>query len=166
MRSFWASAILLLMVSTTCFAATKANVSAALNYQSLPPNQQAVIAVVFDIPPGYHIQSNKPTNPAYIATEVTLAPNAAIEAYAPIFPPDEIRNYPALGRLNVYEGKAIVYIPIRTKPNAPQGPLHLEGSAQYQMCNDQTCFPPDNPTFAIDTTIVPGGTALVPNQPE
>jgi thiol:disulfide interchange protein len=158
--------LLLFATGATSFAATKANVSAALNYQALPPNQQAVIAVVFDIPPGYHIQSNKPTNPAYIPTEVTLSPNPAIEAYAPIFPPDEIRNYPALGRLNVYEGKAIVYIPIRTKPNAPQGPLHLEGTAQYQMCNDQTCFPPDNPTFAIDTTIVAPGTPLLPNQPE
>ncbi len=100
-------------------AAPAPRISAALNYQSLPPGQQAAIAIVIDTPPGYHIQSHNPIDPNFIALEVSLKPNPALKTFAPIYPTPEIKQYPALGQLSMYEGRAIIYIPIQVKPMRP-----------------------------------------------
>jgi thiol:disulfide interchange protein DsbD len=141
-------------------------ISAALNYQSLPAGQQAVIAVVIDTPPGYHVQSHNPIDPQFIALDVSVKPSPSIKSFAPIYPTPEIKQYPALGQLSIYEGRTIVYIPIQVRTDAAQGLLTIEGTVQYQMCNDQACFPPATPAWSIHTNIAASGAALVPNQPD
>ncbi|HEX8520985.1 MAG TPA: cytochrome c biogenesis protein CcdA [Tepidisphaeraceae bacterium] len=141
-----------------------ADVSAALNYQSLPPSQQAVVAVAIDIPAGFHAQSHTPLDKQFIALDVTINPNQAIEAYAPIYPSPQIKKYPALGELSVYEGKAIIYIPVQVKKEAQPGPLKIDGTLTYQMCDDRACFPPQTPTWSIDTQIIAPGSALQPSE--
>jgi suppressor for copper-sensitivity B len=148
------------------FGGGKADVSAALNYSALPPGQQAVIAVVIDIPKGLHAQSHTPTNENFIALQITVAPNPAVETYEPIYPEGEIKEYKSLGRLSVYEGKTIVYVPLQVKQSASPGPLKLEGTVTYQLCNDKMCFPPprDPPAWSIETQVVSAGASLEPNQ--
>src|SRR5687767_5764528 len=82
----------------------KAEISAALNYQSLPPDQQAVVAVVIDIPKGLHAQSHTPLKDNYIALDVIVKAHPAITNFQPIYPQGVIKNYgPPLGELSVYE---------------------------------------------------------------
>src|SRR5437016_2682060 len=111
---------------------TAPEISAALNYKSLPPGQQAVVAVVIDVPPGFHIQSNEPIDPQFIPLEIAIKPNPALQTFAAIFPTPLIKNYPALGRLSVYEGRVIVYIPVQVKQSAALGPTSIEGTVRYQ----------------------------------
>ncbi|MEO6435724.1 MAG: thioredoxin family protein [Tepidisphaeraceae bacterium] len=162
-------ALLLLALAASASAAprpTTAPVSAELNFQSLPPGQQAVLAVVVDIPEGLHAQSATPTEPSYIPFKVTIDENPSVEAFAPIYPPGEMHTYEALGKLSVYTGRVIAHVPLKVKDNAPPGAIKLTGQVQYQMCDDQACFVPQRPTIAADTQIVAPRTALQPNRPE
>src|SRR5688572_8515042 len=82
-------------------------ITPALNYDALQPGQQAVLAVVLDIKEHYHAQSHVPSSPDYIKTEVKIEPNPALKLSSPLYPPGKDIFPPALGKLNVYEGRTI-----------------------------------------------------------
>ena len=147
-------------------APSRADLSAALNYKSLQSDQQAVIAVIFDIKPGFHAQSHTPSNPQFIAMQVSLDPNPAIQPLPPQYPPGQDVAYPALGRLNVYTGRIMVYVPLQVKANAPPGPLVITGKAVYQICDEQSCYAPERPAFRVETQLVPANQPVEPNQPD
>jgi thiol:disulfide interchange protein DsbD len=154
------------MPAAAQFGKSRATVDSAVNYTALQPGQQAVAAVVVDIADGFHAQSHTPSNENFIKFEVALAENASITPYAPIYPQGETHTYPALGELNVYTGKVTVYIPFQIKSDAPPGPIELTGKTTFQICDDQQCFAPESPKFAIKSEIVPAGTAVAANQAE
>src|SRR6476659_6188198 len=99
-------------------AAERATVSAALNMSALQPGQQAAIAVVLDVKPGYHSQSHTPKGEGMIATEVVMSDAPPITTFAPIYPLGKDENYPNLGQLNVYSGETIIYVPLQVAAQA------------------------------------------------
>src|SRR5207237_2526033 len=128
-----------------------------LNVTALQPGQQAAIAVVTEIRPGFHAQSRTPSKPNYISFEVSVEPNDAIKIYDPIYPRGEDQTYPALGKLNVYSGRVVVYVPIEVKRDAKAGgagPITIKGRARYQICDDRECFRPESPAWSINSEIV------------
>jgi thiol:disulfide interchange protein len=108
-----------------------------------------------NIAPGYHAQSHKPLDENLIPLEVKLKPADQITAYAPIYPAEEIHDYPALGKVSVYTGRVIVYVPFEVKPDAPEGPITLAGEIAYQICDDKACLAPEDKPFEIKTEVVP-----------
>ena len=139
----------LLLLAGAVHAASigKATVSASLNYKSLPPGQQAVVAVVVDVPAGFHSQSHTPSAPNYIAFKVTMDANPAVEWSEPVYPQGKDESYPGLGTLNVYTGQVVVYVPMQVQANAPAGPLKLTGTVVYQLCDANACYAPQRPTI-------------------
>src|SRR5687767_4948221 len=114
--------LLLLLLSTPLHGAraakpTTAPVMTAVNLQALPQGQQAAIAVVVDVPEGLHAQSNTPTQKNYIPFEVKMEPHPAVEFFQPVYPKGKDETYEALGKLNVYTGRVIAYVPIQVKPD-------------------------------------------------
>src|SRR5687768_6685528 len=87
-------------------------ITPVLNYDALQAGQQAVLAVVLDIRHPYHAQSHVPSNPDFIKTEVKLESNPALKIVAPLYPPGKDIVTDALGKLNVYEDRTIIYVPL------------------------------------------------------
>jgi thiol:disulfide interchange protein len=145
--------ILGFQISAAQAARISADVSAALNSSVLLTSGQAVVAVVVNIHPGLHAQSHQPLDPNLIPLEVQLDDNPNLEFGPPIYPPAQLENYPALGRLSVYTGRVIVFVPVKTKPTAALGPITISGHLTLQACNDSSCFPPENPKFSVTTSI-------------
>src|SRR6476661_7757289 len=79
-----------------------ADVSAALNTTALQPGQQAALAVVLDVKPGYHAQSHAPLSDNLIKTQVVLDPSDVAAAHEPIYPGGRTESFPLLGTLSVY----------------------------------------------------------------
>ncbi|MDQ3439733.1 MAG: thioredoxin family protein [Planctomycetota bacterium] len=145
----------------------RAKLSTVLNATALTPGESAALAVVVDVDPGHHAQSRTPLTDNLIPFDVKLDANPAITVGEPIYPTAVIHDYGVpLGKLSVYEGKVIVYIPIAVKPDAQPGPLKLTGGAAYQICDDKVCYKPERPKFAIDTKVISAGEAVQPNQPD
>jgi thiol:disulfide interchange protein len=142
---------------------------AVVNYKALQPNLQAVGAVVVEIDPGFHSQSNKPTGKIFEAATpeesekwkdgvrftVTVDPNDAIVPSAPVYPEGKSEKFqfdPA--NLNVYEGRVTVYIPFQVKGDAKPGAVKLTGKVNYQCCDANACYQPQSLPFVIETTIM------------
>lgn len=158
----WIAAIWVLMISGLAVAAPpKATVEAKLNWDALHRGQQAVVAVVVQIPEGYHAQSATPIDKENsIAFMVTPANIPAVKALAPVYPAGQDQEYPELGKLNVYTGQVIAYVPMQLASDAPLGALNLSGKVQVQMCDDRVCFPPASISYAVETQVVPTSQAV------
>ncbi|MBC8108544.1 MAG: thioredoxin family protein [Anaerolineae bacterium] len=141
-------------------------ITPALNYSALQAGQQAVLAVALDIEEGYHSQSHVPVGDGNIKTEVVIEPNTALKISAPLYPPGKDIFPKALGHLNVYDGRAIIYVPIEVKPDAKSGDIEIKGTLMIQVCDDNQCYMPEDVPFTIATKIVPPGQPLSANHPE
>jgi suppressor for copper-sensitivity B len=159
-------AALILAAPASAQPKPRAKLSTALNVTALQPAKPAVLAVVVDVDQGLHAQSRTPLTDNLIRFDVKLDANPAVTLGEPVFPEGEIHEYPALGKLSVYTGRVVVYVPITLKPDVQPGPVKLTGRATYQICDDKMCFPPERPKFEIDAKVVSAGQAVQPNQPE
>jgi thiol:disulfide interchange protein DsbD len=153
---------LLFAAQSASAQAQRITVSATLATSNLQRGQQAVLAVVAQIEPGYHAQSHTPLDPALIPFEVRLDPAMGLALLPPQYPAAIVKNFPALGQLSIYSGKVIVFVPIRVAADAPLTPLTIKGTVSCQICNDQVCFAPQDTPFQISTQIVDASEKISP----
>jgi thiol:disulfide interchange protein len=162
-RKLWLFGLILLVTAPFAFAATSADVSAALDKAALHAGDSGTVAVIVQVKPGLHAQSHTPLNTggvSYIPLVVTPKADASVTFGTPIYPPGEIKNYPALGTVNVYAGKIVVQVPFTVESNTPVGKLAIAGKVHLQACNDSSCFRPEDIPFSIDADIVAAGTVV------
>jgi thiol:disulfide interchange protein DsbD len=160
---------ILILATSSTFAAPPSRgevKTAVLNYSALPVGHQAMAAVVVEIHEGFHAQSHTPLDPNLIKFEVTPSPNPAITFGEPRYPAGRIKNFPALGLLSIYTGRVAIFIPLDVKADAKPGPLKITGDLHYQVCDNNVCYPPEQPKFSITTEIVPANADVKPNEPE
>jgi thiol:disulfide interchange protein len=164
MRStrYWVGVVLLLFsfAPLAQAARTSADVSAALNVSALGQGKTAILAVVVDVHAGLHAQSHTPLDPTLIAFDLTPDQNVAVDFDPPIYPIPQIEDYPVLGRLSVYTGHVVFFVPLHVKADASVGPVTISGRLTLQACNSNSCFPPEHPKFSLDTSIVPADQAI------
>ena len=139
---------------------------AAVDTSALRAGHSGVAAVVVEIHDGFHAQSHTPLDPSFIKFEVKPAENPAIIFGEPQYPPGQIEEYPALGKLSVYTGRVVIYIPFQVKADVKPGPTEIAGKVVFQACDDKACYPPESPGFSIQTQIVPADAQVKPNEPE
>lgn len=143
----------------------KVEVSAFLNATPLTPGSQHVLAVVVDIPEGLHAQSATPSNEAFIRFEIKLTTPLppGVQAFDTVYPKGHDQTYPMLGTLNVYDGRVIAYIPLTVSADAAvREGLEISGVLTTQLCDDKSCFPPEDTTFAVKFAVATPGTPAVP----
>ena len=103
---------------------------------------------------GWHINGN-PASPDYmIATTVAVPPAGDLSVGAP--------RYPAAKTLKVafddseiaaYDGTIEIELPLLAAAGAAAGERTLEGTLQFQACNDQVCLAPASVRFTIPVTV-------------
>lgn len=150
------------MASLAAAAPPKATVEAKLNWDALHPGQQAVVAVVVQIPQGYHAQSATPSDPNFKPFTIAPEGTTAARMLAPVYPTGQDQEYPDLGKLNVYTGQVIVYVPLLVANDAPVGTLDLSGKVHLQMCDDHVCFPPATISYSMEAKVVPASEVVAP----
>jgi thiol:disulfide interchange protein DsbD len=139
---------------------------AVLSQTALRPGDKAMLAVEFEVEEGFHAQSHTPTQDFFIKFELKPDKDDAVTFGDPVYPQGKDEEYPGLGKLNVYTGKVVIFVPVEVKPDAKPGDIKLSGVAKYQACDDKVCYPPAKAKFEAKTSIVPAGTEVKPNEPE
>lgn len=95
------------------------------------------------ITPGYHVNSNTPTDEYMIPLKLTWDHSMVFEAAAPVYPKGALEKYSfAEQPLSVYTGAVTVDTPGKVAANAAPGTIHLTGKLRYQGCSDRLCYPP------------------------
>lgn len=148
--------VLVLGLAAAAWGAPRTLVRATASNASVAQGERGELSVEIDIPAGYHAQSHTPTRDNYIKLEVTPTTQAGIGFGSPNYPAGEDQDYPLLGKLNVYTGKVTVAIPFVVAGDAELGGRTIQGKVRYQICDDKTCYFPENQPFEVQLTIIRG----------
>ncbi|MGD0361101.1 MAG: protein-disulfide reductase DsbD domain-containing protein [Bryobacteraceae bacterium] len=104
---------------------------------------EAKIAV--SVKPGFHVNSNTPSEEYLIPLKLTWLPGGALEPGAVVFPKPQMEKYEFSDKpLSVFTGDFDFVVKFKVPEAASQGPGIMLGKLRYQACNNNSCFPPKN----------------------
>jgi DsbC/DsbD-like thiol-disulfide interchange protein len=141
---------------------------AYVSLEPVPRGKEFQLAVVVDIARGYHMNSNKPTDPYLIPTTLapqlpagfqlldTLYPNGQLEKFA--FSPEKA--------LDVYSGSVTLRLRLMAQANAALGSLTIPLTLRYQACNDSACLPPVKVPVTVKVEVAQASAKPRPLHPE
>jgi hypothetical protein len=157
--------------NATANTSVNASTTPAASAQASPkPKMQEVIAsvdevkldaggsgeatITLDIAEGYHVHSNPASDKFYIATEVKAEPQEGLTPGKPTYPKPVTHRFEFSDKpLSVYEGRAVIRLPLRADKTASKGRHTLSANIRVQPCNDQTCLPPRDINAAIPVVV-------------
>ena len=129
-------------------------VTATVEEVSLAAGGAGVAALRLDIADGYHVNANPPSDKFYIGTEVRAEPQEGITPGKPVYPPAVSRKLSFSDKpLAVYEGQAVIRLPLNADKSAARGRRTFHAKIRVQPCNDQACLPPREIDAAIPVTV-------------
>jgi hypothetical protein len=106
--------------------------------------------IPLSVDPGYHVNSNKPTDEYLIPLSLTWTKPGALQPGLVVYPKPSMEKYDfAPKELSVFTGNFDLIANFKIAPDAPAGPGAAVGRLRYQACNDRACFPPK----AIEITV-------------
>jgi DsbC/DsbD-like thiol-disulfide interchange protein len=118
-------------------------VTARAEEARLAAGGQGEAVVQLDIAEGWHVNANPPSDKFYIGTEVRAEPQGGITPGQPSYPPALTRKFEFSDKpLAVYEGRAVVRLPLRADGSATKGRHTLRARIRFQPCNDRECLQP------------------------
>jgi thioredoxin:protein disulfide reductase len=113
------------------------------------------IAVVAEIPSGFHINDHKPTLEYLIPTEIKLTASNPLSIQGIFYPRGEPRKFTFEDTpLSVYEGTVVIGALLEVSSSAAPGEYSLQGKFSYQACNTQACFPPSSVPITLNVKVV------------
>ncbi len=134
-------------------------VQAYNSHDQVLPGGSFNIAIVVQIAPEYHINSNTPTNEFYIPTVTSLDSVTGLSFAAPIYPEPALVKFAfSEDKVSVFAGQVVIRVPVTAAPDITEKDLIITGSLAYQGCNDVVCFAPAEQTFSLQLPVAPAGT--------
>ena len=129
-------------------------VSASADAVELRAGGAGEASVRLRIAEGYHVNANPPSDKFYIGTQLTVAPQSGIEPGQPVYPAALAKKFGFSPKpLAVYEGDAVIKLPLRADASAAKGRHDLPAKLRVQPCNDQACLQPRDIQTTIPVTI-------------
>lgn len=116
--------------------------------RSAAPGEAGELIVSLSIAPGYHVMSDRPSDPSYIPTRVRFDDAAGVTWGDAQYPPP-VHFRVDQRSIDTFQGNALVRVPYRVAPGAPPASLRVAGTVRYQACTEGSClFPVTRPLTA------------------
>jgi hypothetical protein len=113
----------------------------------------ATISVKAVLPPGFHANSNTPTD-AYLIPLTLKWTNGPLEAGEITYPKATLEKYSFSDKpLSVVTGEFAIATKFKVPAGAPSGPSAQNGTIKYQACNDRMCFAPKTMPVTVSLNI-------------
>jgi DsbC/DsbD-like thiol-disulfide interchange protein len=110
---------------------------------TVPRQGEARVALRLSMRPGYHANSDKPSEDYLIPMRLTWDSKGPVEAAEIVYPKAKMQKFEFTEKpISVVDGDFEIVTRLRRAPNAMPGPAFLSGKLRYQACNDKMCFPP------------------------
>jgi DsbC/DsbD-like thiol-disulfide interchange protein len=104
--------------------------------------------IPLSVQPGYHVQSDKPTEEYLIPLKLTWTSPGALQPQRVTYPKPSMEKVGDQS-LSVFTGNFDLVVNFKVAPNAQAGPGSAAAKLRYQACNDRACFPPKT----LDVTV-------------
>lgn len=102
----------------------------------------------------YHINANPPSASYLIATELKAEPTDGITAEKPVYPAPVTKKFSFSEQpLAVYEGEAMIRLPLRAANSASKGAHTVPLKLRVQACDNQVCYQPGTLDTAIQVSV-------------
>jgi hypothetical protein len=109
---------------------------------TVKPGDIAQTNLAVRIAPGYHANSNKPTDPYLIPLNLTWNPGP-LEAIKVVFPQPQVQKLGFSAKpASVFTGDLDIVTRFRVVGNPSPGTSSVTGKLHYQACDDRSCLPP------------------------
>ena len=110
--------------------------------------------IVAQLKPGYHCNSDKPSDEYLIPLKLTWTP-APLEVAEVVYPKPQMEKYTFSEKpLSVYTGDFEIVTRFNVPASARPGPAVLSGNLRYQACTDRMCLPPKTVDVSLPITVV------------
>ncbi len=107
--------------------------------------------VKVSLQPGFHVNSNTPSEDYLIPLKLTWAA-APLQPGVVTYPKPQLEKYEFSDKpISVFTGNFEVATAFQVPANAAVGPAMATGKLRYQACNSRQCFPPK--TVEIKMTV-------------
>lgn len=141
-------------------SASVVSVRLAAGSDKLVAGEPFRLAVVATIAPGWHVNSNKPSEDYLIPTEAAALPAEGLTFAAPVYPAHHEKKLPFSEKpLALYEGETVIVVEGKADPAAVPGPRTLRVTLDFQPCNDAQCLAPAQVEATLAIDLAPAGTA-------
>ncbi|MEX0775703.1 MAG: cytochrome c biogenesis protein CcdA [Phycisphaeraceae bacterium] len=139
------------------------------------PGQRLALAVIIDLQEGWHINPDAAQCSTTSKTEqvpttlVATRADAALLFETPQFPvPKSVPLTFAAGEaLPVYDGRVILYVPVKVAEGTPAGEYRFTLALRYQACDDRLCLFPTTRDIPVTLQVADGAEASAsPDQTE
>src|SRR5437667_4535697 len=113
------------------------------------PGGNVVAIVHVKLEKAWRLQSNKPSEPNFIPTELKLAPTPGVKVTTIKYPEGKAEKVEGLSKpLSVYDGDFQITALLTLDAKA-RLPLTIPATLSYQACQGATCYPPRKLKFDI-----------------
>jgi len=113
-------------------------------------NEAVQTKIPVSILPGFHVNSNTPTEDYLIPLSLKWTSLGALGGGQVTYPKPTLEKYEFADQpLSVYTGNFDLAVSFKVAPNAAAGPGVATGKLSYQACNNKACFPPKT----VDVTV-------------
>jgi thiol:disulfide interchange protein DsbD len=113
----------------------------------------ATVTVRAVLPPGFHANSNKPTDDYLIPLTLKWT-GGPLQTDGIAYPKADLEKYSFSDKpLSVVTGEFTITTKFKVPADAAQGPAAENGTIRYQACNDRMCFAAKNVPVTISLNI-------------
>lgn len=115
-----------------------------MNTITVRPGHPVPAKFIFEIKPGFHINSNKPSMEELIPTVLHFSLPGDVVIGRLQYPAGQLKSFPfdPSQKLSVYSGQVVITARVVAPGSAAVGTYTVHGSFRYQACDDSACFPP------------------------
>ena len=131
---------------------------------TVTPGDRLPVAVVFDLQPGWHVNTNDPVVPpelgsfAPFPTSIAVTTPPAVRALDTQWPGvhhAEVRFTGSPVLFGVFDGRAVAFVPLTIAQDAaPGSELSIDVKVEWQACDDTICLMQDGDTRTIKLQVV------------
>ena len=119
------------------------------------PGSSFELAVVVDVAPGWHINSNNPLDEFLVPSDLVFDEKEGITYGEVIYPEPILQKFSfSESELSTYEGKFVFGVKATLAPDFPVGDTVISSRLIYQACDDQSCLPPAEISIEIPVKVV------------
>jgi hypothetical protein len=122
----------------------------------------------FRVNPGFHVNSNTPTEEFLIPTVLQLEAPTDIIVGRVAYPGGEMASFPFAPdqKLSVYTGEFSLSVIVRPLVGVLPGDYAVRGALRYQACDNAACYPPKRLAVEFNVKVVKGPPPHRANPPQ